>query len=125
MSTRRHLVEPDVDTNGAPVGEDVRRLPNTADSGNPFPHSIHHSCISFKPKEPTFSSVVDGRVLQTDDRLIPTSPKDGSKVDNTNYVESCIDRGLCYVFLVSTMLAYSLDDIIASVSVTHLAKLNL
>ena len=80
MSTRQKLVEPDVDTVEAPVGEDVRRWPDTAGSGNPSPDSVRGSSISFKPKEPTLSSsvVVVGRAMRTDDRLVPTTPKDGA-----------------------------------------------
>ena len=73
MSTRRKLVESDVDTDEAPVGVDVRRWQDTAGSGSPSPDSS----ISFKPKEPTLSStvVVVGRAMRrTDDRLVPTTP---------------------------------------------------
>ena len=79
-STRRKLVEPDVDTDEAPVGEDVRCWPDAAGSGNLSPDSVRRSSITFKPKELTLSSsvVVVGRVMQTDDRLVPTTPKDGA-----------------------------------------------
>ena len=79
MSTRRQLVKPDVDTDKAPVGEDVRRRPDTAGSGIPSPDSIHRSSISFKPKELTLSSVVTGRAMQADDQLVRTTPKDGDR----------------------------------------------
>ena len=80
MSTRRKLVETDVDTDKAPVGDDVRRWPNTAGSGSPCLDSVRRSSISFKPKEPTLSSsvVVVGRGMRTDDRLVLTTPKDGA-----------------------------------------------
>ena len=75
MSTRRKLVERDVDTDEAPVSEDVRCWLDTASSG-----SVHHSSISFKQKESTLSSsVVVGRAMQTDDRLVPTTPMDGAR----------------------------------------------
>ena len=80
ISTRRKLVEPDVDTDEAPVGEDVRRWPDTADSGSPSLDSVRRSSISFKQKEPTLSSsvVVGGQATRTDDRLlVSTTPKDG------------------------------------------------
>ena len=76
MSTRRKLVQPDVDIEEAPVGEDIRRWLDTARSGNPSPDYIHLSSISFKQKEPTLSSVVVGRAMQTDDRRVPFTPKD-------------------------------------------------
>ena len=49
ISTRRKLVEQDVDTDEAPVGEDVglRRWPDAAGSGSPFPDSVRCSSISF------------------------------------------------------------------------------
>ena len=80
ISTRWKLVEPDVDTDEAPVGENVRRWPDAASSGSPSPDSVRRSSISFKPKEPTLSSsvVVVGRAMRTDDRLVPTTPKDGA-----------------------------------------------
>ena len=65
MSTRRKLVEPDVNTDEAPVSEDARRWRDTAGSGSPSPDSINRSSISFKPKEPTLSSVVVGRAIQS------------------------------------------------------------
>ena len=52
ISTRRKLVEPDVDTDEAPVGDDVRRWPDAA--GSPSPDSVRRSYISFKPKEPRY-----------------------------------------------------------------------
>ena len=58
MSTRQQFVEPDVDTDEAPIGEDVRRSPDTAGSGSPSPDSIRRSSIFLKPKEPTLTSVV-------------------------------------------------------------------
>ena len=73
---RRKLVEQDMDTDEAPVGEDVRRWPETAGTaGSPSPDSVRRSSISFKPKEPTLSSsvVIIGRAMQTDDRLVPTT----------------------------------------------------
>ena len=78
ISTRRKLVEPDVNTDEAPVGEDVRRWPDAVGSGSPSPDSVRRSSISFKPKDPTLSSsvVVVGRAMRTDDRLVPTTPKD-------------------------------------------------
>ena len=78
---RRKLVEPDVDTDEAPVDEDVRRWPDATSSGSPSPDSVRRSSISFKPKEPTLSSsvVVVGRAMLTDDRLVPTTPKDGAR----------------------------------------------
>ena len=79
MSTRRHPVEPDVDTDEAPVSEDVRRRPDTADSGSPSPDSIHLSSISCKAKEPTSTSVIVGWALQTEDRLVPTTSTDGAR----------------------------------------------
>ena len=80
ISTKRKLVEPDVDTDEAPVGEDVRRWPDAAGSGNPSLDSVRRSSISFKPKEPTLSSsvVVVGRAMRTDGRLVPTTRKDGT-----------------------------------------------
>ena len=72
----------DVDTEEAPVGADVLRWPDTAGSGSSSPDYIFYinrSSISFKPKEPTSSSFVVGRALQTDDRLVPTSPKEGAR----------------------------------------------
>ena len=85
MSTKRQLLEPDVNTDEAHVGDDVRCWPGTADRGSSSPDSIHCSSISFKPKEPTLSSAVIGRALQTDDRLVPTNPKEGTwkAVDGT------------------------------------------
>ena len=81
ISTRRKLVEPDVDTDEAPVGEDVQRWPDTPGSGNPSPDSFHRSSIYFKPKEPTLSSsvVVVGWAIRTDDRVVPTTPKNGAR----------------------------------------------
>ena len=79
ISTRRKLVEPDVDTDEAPVGEDVRRWSDAAGSGRTSPDSVHRSSISFEPKEPTLSSsvVVVGRASRTDDRLLVSPiPKD-------------------------------------------------
>ena len=78
MSTRRKLVETDVDTDEAPVDEDVRRCSVAVGSGSPSPDSVCRSSISFKPKEPTLSSlvVVVGRATRADDRLVPTTPKD-------------------------------------------------
>ena len=82
ISTRPKLVEQDVDTNEAPVGEDVglRRWPDAAGSGSPSPDSVRCLSISFKPKELTLSSsvIVIGRTMQTDDRLVPTTPKVGA-----------------------------------------------
>ena len=80
ISTRRKLVEPDMDTDEVPIGEDVRRWPDAAGNGNPSMDSVRRSSISFKPKEPTLSSsvVVVGRAMRTDDRLVPTTPKDGA-----------------------------------------------
>ena len=79
MSTRRKPVEADVDTDEVPVGEDERRWPDAAGSGNPSSDSVRRSSISFKPKEPTLYSsvVVVVRAMRTDDRLVPTTPKDG------------------------------------------------
>ena len=78
MMTRRKLVESDVDTEEAPVGEDVWHWPDTAGSGSPSPDSVHRSSISFKAKEPTLSSsVVVGRAMRTDDRLVPTTLRTG------------------------------------------------
>ena len=81
ISTRRELVEQDVDADEAPVGEDVRRWPDAAGSGNPSTDSVRRSFISIKTKEHTLSSsvVVVGRAMRTDDRLVPTTPKDGAR----------------------------------------------
>ena len=80
MSTRRKPIEPDVDADEAPVGEDVRRWPDAAGSGNPSSNSVRRSSISFKPKEPTLYSsvVVVVRAMRVEDRLVPTTPKDGA-----------------------------------------------
>ena len=77
----RKLVELDVDTDEAPVGEDVRRCPDVAGSGSPSPDSVRRSSFSFKPKERTLSSsvVFVGRAMRTDDRFVPTIPKDGAR----------------------------------------------
>ena len=70
-------MNPDVDTNEVPVCEDVRRWPDTAGSGSFSLDSIRRSSISFKSKEPMLSSlVIVSRVMQTDDRLVQTTPKD-------------------------------------------------
>ena len=68
-------------TDEAPVGEDVRRWLDAAGNGSPSPDSDRRSSISFKPREPTLSSSVDvvGRAMRTDDRLVPTTPKDGAR----------------------------------------------
>ena len=81
ISTRRKLVEQDVDTDEAPVDEEVRRWPDAAGSGNPSPDSVRRSSISFNSKEPTLSSsvVVVGRAMRTDDRFVQTTPKDGAR----------------------------------------------
>ena len=81
ISARRKLVEPDVDTDEAPVGEDVCRWPDVAGSGSPAPDSVRQSSISFKTKEPTLSSsvVVVGWAMRTDDRLVSTTPKDEAR----------------------------------------------
>ena len=81
ISTRRKLVEQDVDTDEAPVAEDVRRWPDAAGSGSPSPNSVRRSSISFKPKEPTLSSSVDfvGWVMRTDEQLVLTTPKNGAR----------------------------------------------
>ena len=78
ISTKRKLVEPDVATDEAPVGDDVRRWPDSAGSGRPSPDSVRCSSIAFKPKVPTLSSsvVVVGRAMRTDDQFVPTTPKD-------------------------------------------------
>ena len=95
ISTRRKLVEQDVDTNEAPVGEDVRRLPDAAGNGSPSPDSVRCSSISFKPKEPTLSSsvVVVGRAMQTPTGLSrpPLRTGLGELVDDTTirYVVTC------------------------------------
>ena len=75
---RHKLNEPVVDSDKAPVSEDVRRWPEAA--GSPSPDLVRRSSISFKPKEPTLSSlvVVVGRAMRTDDWLVPTTPKDGA-----------------------------------------------
>ena len=74
--TRRKLVEQDVDTDEAPVGEGVRRWPNAAGSGSPSLDSVRRSSISFKLKETTLSSsvVVVGRAMRTDDLFFPIWP---------------------------------------------------
>ena len=91
ISTRQKLVEPDVYTDEAPVGDDVRRWPDAAGSGSgsPSPDSVRRSSISFKPMEPTLSSsvVVVGRATRTDDRLVPTTPKDGATRDGRRQCE--------------------------------------
>ena len=79
MSTKRQPVESDVDTDEVPVGEDVRRWPDTTDSGCPSPDFIHRSFISLKPKKPISIAVVFDRALQTDDWLVATTHKDGAK----------------------------------------------
>ena len=80
ISTRRKLVEPDVDTEEAAVSEVVRRWPDAADSGSLSPDSGGRSSISFKPKEPTLSSlVVVSRAMRTDDQLVPTITKDRAR----------------------------------------------
>ena len=79
MSTRRQLVEPDVDTDEVPVGEDVHRWLDTSDGGSSYRDFIHRSSISFKWKEPTSISIDIGRALQTDDRLVPITPKNGAR----------------------------------------------
>ena len=68
-----------MDTDESPVGENVRRWTDAASSGSPSPDSDPRSFISFKPKEHALSSsvVVVGRAMLTDDRLVPTTRKDG------------------------------------------------
>ena len=95
MSTRRKLVEPDVDTDEALIGEDVRRWPNAAGSGSSSPDFVRRSSISFKPKEPTLSSsVVVGRAKQTDDRFVPTAHKDGTRRTGRrhNYLQQNVEK---------------------------------
>ena len=79
--TRRKLVNPDMNNDKAPIGEDVRHWPDLAGSGSPSPNSVHRSSISFKPKETTLSAlvVVVGRTMRTDDRLVLTTPKDEAR----------------------------------------------
>ena len=79
MSTSRKLDEPGVETEEASVGENVRRWTDTAGSGSISPDSINRSSISFKPKEPTLSSVVVGRAIQTDDQPDPITYKDRAR----------------------------------------------
>ena len=79
MSTRRNLVEPDVDIIAAPVDESVRRWPKTAVSGSPSPDSICRSSFSLKPKDTTLSSVAVSRAMQMDDQLVATTPKDEAR----------------------------------------------
>ena len=81
ISSRRKLVEQDVNTDEAPVTEDVSRWPDAAGSGSPYPDSVRRPFISFKTKEPTFSSLVDfvGWVMRTDEQLVPITPKDGAR----------------------------------------------
>ena len=88
ISTSWKLVEPDVDTDAAPVGEDVRRWPDAAGSGSPSSDSVRRSSISFQPKEPTLSSsvVVGDRATRTDDRLVSITPKDGATRAGRRYL---------------------------------------
>ena len=107
ISTRRKLVEPDVDTDEAPIGEGVRRWLDAAGNGSPSPDWVRRSSISFKPKELTLSSsvVVVGRAMRTDDRLVPTTPKDGARRAcrrQCNRLDSCL-----YAFTKTTR-SYSL-----------------
>ena len=73
MSTRRHLAEPDMDTDEGPVGKDERRWSDLAVSGSPSPDSTIRSATSVKPKEPTEMLVADSRAMQADDRPVPTN----------------------------------------------------
>ena len=75
-SARKKLVKTDLDTGEAPVDEDINRWSDT-DNDTPSPDSIHQSSISFKPKEPTLSMVVDIRTTKIDNRLVLPTPKKG------------------------------------------------
>ena len=84
MTTRRKLVEQDVDTDEAPVGEDVRRWPDAAGSGSPSSDSVRRSSISFKTKEPTLSSsglAVGGQCGRTGLSRPPLRTRLGGLVD--------------------------------------------
>ena len=102
ISTRRKLVEPDVDTDEATVGENVRRWPDAAGSGSPSTGSVLRSSISFKPKEPMLSSSVVGRAMRADDRLVPTTHKDGAtRAGRRQYLQSNVE--------IANVVRYDLD----------------
>ena len=73
MSASKVLVEPDADTDEAPVGEDV----NCWHESDPAVALLQNPSLDrhpLRPKEPTSTSPIDGRTTQADERFVPTTP---------------------------------------------------